>query len=127
MAALCAPTYWKPRFFAKIISLEAWATTYSLSGYYSILEESGQRAILGGDGPDDSLRVSTQIFKISCTCPGTDNPAAVGWPPPTPPSFFPMGIERSLAKWTPVLLWKSSVALMFTRTLSLDSPATKAT
>src|SRR2546428_1343768 len=47
MAALGAPTYWNPRFFARMISLGALATTYSLSGCYSILEELEQRAILG--------------------------------------------------------------------------------
>src|SRR6266849_7127839 len=41
MAAFRAPTYWKPRFFAMMISLGAWATTYSLSGCYSILDRIG--------------------------------------------------------------------------------------
>ena len=50
MAALRAPTYWNPRFFARMISLGAWATTYSLSGYYSILDELDQRAILALKG-----------------------------------------------------------------------------
>src|SRR2546430_17602000 len=42
MAALGAPTYWTPRFFARMISLGAWATTYSLSGLLLYLRRIGR-------------------------------------------------------------------------------------
>jgi len=48
-----------------MISLGAWATTYSLSGCYSILEESGQRAILGLEWPSRlSKNINTDLQDI---------------------------------------------------------------
>src|SRR6266699_6935535 len=65
MSDLCAPTYWNPRFFARIISLGAWATTYSLSGCYSILAEPDLRAILGLEWPSRfSKNINTDLQDI---------------------------------------------------------------